>query len=937
MASDETSNHRYSMFRSWYESLRQRDPKLFEELSSRLRAYNLPSAETVTRETPGETEVDRGRMDVALETLVREGRPALPIREHRISRQDTLTDLASRELVTRLLEAAPAVEPVIPLVGRIDVVNYPGTAKYLGTGWLVDRNIVVTNRHVAELLARREGGQYVFRPGRFGDPVEVSLDYRHEMGSDARTAVGVKRVVWIEPKANEADIAFLEVAPVGEGATPEGIPLALEDAAPDRDVVVIGYPARADADVIPDQAWMDRVYGGIYDVKRIAPGLMGAIHRGWATHDCTTLGGNSGSVVVDMKTGQAVALHFAGLYMIENYAVPASIIRRYLRDRPWHGSHGSTSPPATSGEVARGPATTTRTVDASTPLTPAVAVQAASVSIVIPLKISVSLGQPSLTPTSAPDAVDARDDGARQGDRVPIDAAAQAMWREHRGHGVLAVRPGYVIDQGRLTDRECLVVSAHPARLDAVRGHIPARYADYPVEVRPASLADQLSETGEAVVTEAVTSVSYNDDDRRGDAFSFDWIDEPMTAVLHVGPERSWKVLSDFLARTQRELVSSIYEFHAKHVAAAIERELEDGADLTLVLAYQSRDPKNNRVGEGDFDRSQTFDRWASRYGNRFSRIFVPTGAQGLVAKSYHIKVTVRDTTAVWLSSGNWKRSSQPVIPGGSLDNPGVTNRAGNREWHVVIENDTLATRLRNHILADYEAARELGGTSEAPGDEVMVDVPATVFEALQREGPPAEVLAELVVRRRVRVKPLLTPDQKGGVYSRAVLRLVRSARRQLVFQNQYITLGAGYIEELVEALIEKSRTIDDVRLILRSDVDGFWDNVSELKRRGLDIERCVRRLAKTHTKGIVVDGRQVLMGSHNWSGLGVSLNRDASLIFDDAEIAEYFLRAFDLDWNRAQELVADEAVVREAPRLAEGDTPPPGFIRMPLSEYQEG
>ena len=36
------------------------------------------------------------------------------------------------------------------------------------------------------------------------------------------------------------------------------------------------------------------------------------MHPGYFTHDCTTLGGNSGSVVLDLTTGEAVGLHFAG-------------------------------------------------------------------------------------------------------------------------------------------------------------------------------------------------------------------------------------------------------------------------------------------------------------------------------------------------------------------------------------------------------------------------------------------------------------------------------------------------------------------------------------------------------------------------------------------------------------------------------------------------
>ena len=47
-----------------------------------------------------------------------------------------------------------------------------------------------------------------------------------------------------------------------------------------------------------------------------------------ATHDCSTLGGNSGSAVIDLDTGEVLALHFGGLYHEKNYCVPAFELSR---------------------------------------------------------------------------------------------------------------------------------------------------------------------------------------------------------------------------------------------------------------------------------------------------------------------------------------------------------------------------------------------------------------------------------------------------------------------------------------------------------------------------------------------------------------------------------------------------------------------------------
>ena len=59
-------------------------------------------------------------------------------------------------------------------------------------------------------------------------------------------------------------------------------------------------------------AVMREVFDDIYGVKRLQPGTIVTESSEIITHDCSTLGGNSGSPLIDLSTGEAVGLHFSG-------------------------------------------------------------------------------------------------------------------------------------------------------------------------------------------------------------------------------------------------------------------------------------------------------------------------------------------------------------------------------------------------------------------------------------------------------------------------------------------------------------------------------------------------------------------------------------------------------------------------------------------------
>jgi Trypsin-like peptidase domain len=243
---------------------------------------------------------------------------------------------------------AQHIADVVPAVGRIGLKQ--NRSEYTGTGFLVGRDLVVTNRHVLEDIADQAGDTWTFRG-------KASIDFIAEQDSTASLLCNIKRVVFvgsdpingsIDPK--KLDLALLEIARGTARATlPD--PLALSVKAgivtSPRDLYVVGFPAQAglyfgtgDPTTGTEYAnILTSVFADEFGVKRLATGHvdagLGGLDDGgknWAfAHDASTLGGNSGSCIVDFGDGiSVIGLHFGGGPRRENYAHALAVLKPTL-------------------------------------------------------------------------------------------------------------------------------------------------------------------------------------------------------------------------------------------------------------------------------------------------------------------------------------------------------------------------------------------------------------------------------------------------------------------------------------------------------------------------------------------------------------------------------------------------------------------------------
>jgi endonuclease G, mitochondrial len=421
--------------------IERRDGKLAEELNDvRGSAGREQEARVLAERIAPEVgpEATRGlegvevapQPDFALETIVlRVGRPVLAVFENapRLEFRDAESEIWRQ----RLTDARDHLVRAIRAVGRIEVTNHP-RFEWIGTGWLVSGDIVVTNRHVANEFGRRNGSGFVFRQGFAGRPMTASIDFLEEFDRFESLDFRLRRILHIEGEGGP-DIALLQVEPVKGRDLVAPVTLATGTARQDQQVAVIGYPAKDSR--IPDQQLMQNIFGDVFDKKRLAPGQISGSRSDALLHDCSTLGGNSGSVVLDLESGEALGLHFAGRFLEANFAVPAGIVADRLQRLGRAQTRPVSARPTVSVSGGGGEARSSQVTLQSRSST------STSISVTIPIRVTVDIGAPvgagepsgpeppSRTPPP-PAPVDVEDD-----DELLLDTEARAE--------DYADRPGY--------------------------------------------------------------------------------------------------------------------------------------------------------------------------------------------------------------------------------------------------------------------------------------------------------------------------------------------------------------------------------------------------------------------------------------------------------------------------------------------------------------
>jgi formylglycine-generating enzyme required for sulfatase activity len=205
----------------------------------------------------------------------------------------------------------PELEHAIRALVLIFRTLSPTEQRLHGMGVLVGDYAILTHRSMVDQAMKDGKFQYSLFAELSGD--HPRLHY------DKSAAPSSRRLNIVRADVDESTgLAVLRTDPAGDRSLfPR--PLQVMTTAPSvlegRKVCVAGYPGNDSHR--NDPAVLSRILGNDYDVLRLQPGEIIGEDRGKGTilHNCFTAGGNGGSPLIDVETGQVLGLHFGAQYL----------------------------------------------------------------------------------------------------------------------------------------------------------------------------------------------------------------------------------------------------------------------------------------------------------------------------------------------------------------------------------------------------------------------------------------------------------------------------------------------------------------------------------------------------------------------------------------------------------------------------------------------
>ncbi|MCB9641175.1 MAG: hypothetical protein H6728_04930 [Myxococcales bacterium] len=375
-------------------------------------------------------------------------------------------------------------------------------------------------------------------------------------------------------------------------------------------------------------------------------------------------------------------------------------------------------------------------------------------------------------------------------------------------------------------------------------------------------------------------------------------------------PENNYASLIQRFKSARKQILLNVYLFTNPELANTMIQAKRRGVDVRILFegVPVGGVPKKARYYANKMHKAGIPILWMR--GNRKQKII----------RRYrfnHAKYAIIDQTWVIIGTENYGTTGHPPRPD-----------FGNRGWEIQIRSPVLVRDLYAVWKHDTDTAHQLDLLPIADAGGTRWGPPPSSFNPKERSYTPIYRYRRpaLRVSGRADLEMVLSPD--NSLHERqSLMGSILSCQNEVLIQQNSIPLfwGKKHKRSFLKtpnlplmAVIQAARKGCRVRVLL----DSTWYNIDvrddrkndktvamlnriaaqeKLNLRARLINLQAAGVAKIHAKGVIVDRKEVFVGSINWTENSFKGNREVGVIVRHPKVAAYYTDLFIRDWLQSR------------------------------------
>ena len=379
-----------------------------------------------------------------------------------------------------------------------------------------------------------------------------------------------------------------------------------------------------------------------------------------------------------------------------------------------------------------------------------------------------------------------------------------------------------------------------------------------------------------------VTSTTASQSQFEASALTWQTFTKNMNVTTFVSPDGSRDALWHILQSAKQSIYVEVYGINNPYILDLI-HEIHDtkpGIEMKFLLGWNSLGyPEQNKYVANNLTQLGYEVRWTNASDFTYA----------------HQKFVIIDNKTTVIHSGNWAKTSFPE--------PG---KNANREWSIAMTDVDVTGYYRSVFDHDWSRGRAYNSSSDGTGTPLTYTESSSTYP--RPFATPGHFSGEM------NVTPVFSPDTS----LQAILYVINSAQYTLDIQIPYFTnVGdGGEVDQIIDAILAAKKRGVTVRVITEEEKD-YQEMADIFHAAGIPVVwQDTRWFYANHNKGIIADGRLVLICSINFSEGSITQNREAGVIIENSDVAQWYLDVFDFDWGIGDTDVQDDVNLYWSPNI---------------------